>query len=82
MTTPPLTSSAQLRLATIRAEISGRLWSINQGMTSPVFNGLMDQMALLQFNCEQRVMVEGPADRRLGDLDRRSPAKEVPRSLG
>ncbi len=76
MTTPARSSSAQLRLAAIRAEISGRLWSINRGMSSAVFNELMDQMALLQFNCEQRVIVEGPAERRVGDLDRRSPAKE------
>lgn len=76
MTTPALSSSAQLRLATIRADISGRLWSINAGMTSSVFNGLMDQMALLQYNCEQRVIVEGSAERRSGHLDRRSPAKE------
>lgn len=76
MTTPARTASAQLRLATIRADISGRLWSINAGMESKVFNALMDQMALLQYNCEQRVVVEGSSDRRSGDLDRRSPAKE------
>lgn len=71
---PPATR-AQFRFAEIREDISTRLWPINQGMSSSVFNALMDQMALLQFNCEQRgleTMVEG--DRRLGDPDRRFPA--------
>jgi hypothetical protein len=64
---------AQLRLASIRDDISSRLWHINAGMASDVFNGLMDQMALLQFNCEQRVADEHRTiDRRLGEPDRRA----------
>ncbi|MDB4913754.1 MAG: hypothetical protein JWM95_1398, partial [Gemmatimonadetes bacterium] len=68
---------------------SSRLWSVNTGMSSPVFNALMDQMALLQFNSEQRVAAEYVAiERRIGTSDRRgldamiqprrSPAEGVP----
>jgi hypothetical protein len=64
---------AQVRVAAIREDISTRLWGINAGMSSLMFNDLMDRMALMQFTCEQRYseqVCEG--DRRLGLLDRRS----------
>ena len=66
---------AQARLATIREDISSRLRSVNQGMSSVEFNALMDQMALLQLKFEQRAaeeMVE--IDRRIGEADRRADA--------
>lgn len=64
---------AQLRVAAIRVEISSRLWSVNQGMNRFKFNELMDQMALLQFNCERRTIEETrDGERRLGQPDRRT----------
>ena len=64
---------AKLRVAEIRVDISTRLWPVNAGMSSAMFNDLMDRMALLQFNCEQRYTEElREGDRRLGALDRRS----------
>lgn len=49
----PAAVRAQLRFAEIRENISSRLWSINQGMSSRAFNRLMDQMAHLQHKFEQ-----------------------------
>ena len=69
---------AQVRLREIRADISARLWSINQGMSSPAFNGLIDQMALVQFNGEQNLVAElNDVDRRLGESDRRAPSSSL-----
>ncbi|CAN5908007.1 hypothetical protein BH11GEM2_BH11GEM2_35010 [soil metagenome] len=71
--TPADILRAQVRLAEIREDISSRLWNVNQGMSSASFNEVMDQMAVLQFSCERRI-VEGALDgeRRLGQLDRRT----------
>ncbi|CAN5905966.1 hypothetical protein BH11GEM1_BH11GEM1_05970 [soil metagenome] len=64
---------AQLRVAAIREDISTRLWPVNAGMSSLMFNDLMDRMALLQFNCERRYSEQlREGDRRLGLIDRRS----------
>lgn len=64
---------AQLRVAAIREDISTRLWSVNAGMSSPMFNELMDRMALMQFNFEQRYSEQlRESDRQLGLLDRPS----------
>ena len=63
---------AQARLATIREEISTRLWSVNAGMSSSDFNELIDQMALLQFSFEYRDRKPPRVDRRLGVGERRS----------
>ena len=52
------TIRARDRVAAIREDISTRLWRVNQGMSSASFNELMDEMALLQFRCERRI-VEG-----------------------
>ena len=63
---------AQLRIAAIREDISGRLRPVNSGMSAGAFNDLMDRMALLQYNFERRVMTEGlDGERRQGELDRR-----------
>jgi hypothetical protein len=63
---------AQVRVAAIREEISARLWRVNAGMSSLMFNDLMDRMAVMQFTCEQRYS-EQPreGDRRVGSFDRR-----------
>lgn len=62
---------AQLRVAVIREDISTRLWRVNAGMSSLMFNELMDSMALLQFNGEQtRCQQLREGDRRLGTMDR------------
>jgi hypothetical protein len=73
------TTRAQLRLAAIREEISGRLWPVNAGMSSAAYNEMMDGMSLLQLNAESRC-AGGPAhlDTRLGPLDRRSVGVSVP----
>ena len=64
---------AETRIAAIREDISGRLWSVNQGMCRVSFNELMDNMALLQFNFERRIAEEGmDGDRRIGQADRRT----------
>ena len=64
---------AQQRIAAIREEISSRLWPVNSGMSAEMFNDLMDRMALLQYNFEQRVVEDGrEGDRRRGELDRRT----------
>ena len=69
--TPADLERAHIRLASIREDISTRLWPVNAGMTSPDFNELMDQMALLQFNGEERVADEHRAlDRHRGQSDR------------
>ena len=71
--TPAEIKRAQQRIAAIREEISTRLWPVNSGMSSDMFNDLMDRMALLQYNFEQRVFEDGrEGDRRLGELDRRT----------
>ena len=69
----PLTERAQLRLAEIRADISSRLWPVNAGMSSAVFNELVDQMARLQLNFELRAAASnaGELDTRAGPRDRR-----------
>ncbi|CAN5918872.1 hypothetical protein BH11GEM1_BH11GEM1_17100 [soil metagenome] len=77
MTTPTPTPDelkrAQLRIAAIRDEISSRLWPVNSGMSTEMFNDLMDRMALLQYNFEQRIVTEGrEGERRQGELDRRT----------
>jgi hypothetical protein len=59
---------AQVRVAAIREEISARLWRVNAGMSSLMFNDLMDRMAVMQFTCEQRYS-EHP--REVGSFDRR-----------
>ena len=41
------------RLATIRENISSRLWPVTAGMTSASFNELVDQMARIQLCGEQ-----------------------------
>ena len=41
------------RLATIREDISSRLWPVTAGMTSGSFNELVDQMARIQLQGEQ-----------------------------
>lgn len=70
--TPAHTSRAQLRLANIRSEISGRLWSINAGMSSAAYNELMDQMSMLQLNAELRDAASpGHVDTRVGPAHRR-----------
>ena len=70
--TAALTGRAQARFATIRAEISTRLWPVNAGMSSESFNELMDQMALLQLNFELRAAAgPGTIDTRAGSGDRR-----------
>lgn len=56
--TPPPTS-AQRRIAAIREDISSRIQSITKGMSSGRFNGLVDQMAQLQFKFEQRSAADG-----------------------
>ena len=64
---------AQLRIAAIRENISSRLAPVNADMSPEMFSDLMDRMALLQYNFEQRVVEEGRAgDRRRGELDRRT----------
>jgi hypothetical protein len=68
---------AQARLATIREEISTRLWPVNAGMSSRDFNELMDQMALLQFSFEYRAGKTPSVDRRLGVGERRSDDEAV-----
>ncbi len=71
--TPTDVKRAQVRLAEIREDISTRLWPVNSGMSSDMFNDLMDRMALLQYNFEQRVAQEGrEGERRQGELDRRT----------
>lgn len=71
--TPAEIKRAQLRVAAIREEISGRLWPVNSGMSTDMFNDLMDRMALLQYNFEQRIVEEGrEGERRRGELDRRT----------
>ena len=72
-TTSASTPQAQARLAEIRAEISGRLWPVNAGMSSADFNELMDQMAQLQWNFEWRAASSTSAqiDTRAGASDRR-----------
>ncbi len=71
--TPAEIKRAQQRIAAIREEISTRLWPVNSGMSSEMFNDLMDRMALLQYNFEQRVVEDGrEGDRRRGELDRRT----------
>ncbi len=71
--TPADVKSAQSRLASIREDISTRLWPVMQGMSSPAFNELIDHMALLQLTGEQRTLDENRAlDRRLGQADRRT----------
>ena len=65
---------AHSRLAAIREDISSRLWHVTEGMSRIAFGELMDQMALLQFNFEQRAKDEYLAiDRRMGQSDRRLP---------
>ena len=79
--TPAQTSRAQLRLADIRSEISGRLWSINAGMSSAAYNELMDQMSILQLNAELRdAGSPGHVDTRVGRADRRGFGVFVPLS--
>lgn len=71
--TPADIKRARLRIAAIREDISSRLSSVNAGMSTDMFNDLMDRMALLQYNFEQRVVEEGrEGDRRRGELDRRT----------
>ena len=72
-TTSASTPQAQARLAEIRAEISGRLWPVNAGMSSADFNELMDQMAQLQWNFERRAIqsMTGQVNTRAGHIDRR-----------
>ena len=71
--TPAEIKRAQQRIAAIREEISARLWPVNSGMSSEMFNELMDRMALLQYTFEQRVVEDGrEGDRRRGELDRRT----------
>ena len=73
VTIPGDARRAQNRLASIREDISTRLWPVMQGMSSPSFNELMDHMAQLQFQGEQRTVDEHRAlDRRLGMADRRT----------
>ena len=70
--TPAEIERAQLRVAAIREEISTRLWPVNSGMSTDMFNDLMDRMALLQYNFERRIVEEGrEGERRRGELDRR-----------
>lgn len=70
---------AKLRIAEIREDISTRLWSINRGMSSAVFNSLLDDMARLQFSFEERAAAGMlAADRRLGRTDRRSVVDPLP----
>ena len=47
-----------LRLGAMRAEISGRLWYVNQGMTSASFDVLIARMAVIQDKYEQRAVLE------------------------
>lgn len=71
--TPAEIKRAQLRIAAIREEISSRLWPVNAGMSSDMFNDLMDRMALLQYNFERRIVDDGlSGERRRGELDRRT----------
>ena len=76
----PLRSRA--RFAEIRAEISGRLWPVNSGMSSEAFNELMDQMARLQLNFELRdaAGMAGQVNTREGPSDRRRGAPSTPAS--
>ena len=70
---PDEITRAQLRIAAIRADISSRLGPVNSGMSPDMFNDLMDRMALLQYNFEQRAMEESrDGERRRGELDRRT----------
>lgn len=71
-TYPPGLDAA--RLATIREDISSRLWHVNRGMSSENFNGLMDSMALLQLNAERaNLNALMGLDRRSDTGDRREP---------
>ena len=71
--TPADDKRARCRLASIREDISTRLWPVMQGMSSPSFNELMDHMALLQFRGEQQTVDDHCAlERRLGQADRRT----------
>lgn len=47
-----------LRLAALRSEISGRLWSVTQGMTSSSFDVLIARMAVIQDKYEQRAVLD------------------------
>lgn len=55
----PYDLRCQLRLAAIRADISGRLWRVNAGMESAAYNQLVDQMAQAQFAGERRQAEQG-----------------------
>lgn len=58
--------NAQVRVAAIRDDTSTRLWPVNAGMSSLVFNDLMDRIPLLQFNCDRRYSEQlREGDRRL-----------------
>ena len=70
--TPAEILRSRARLAEIREDISSRLWSVNQGMSSVNFNELMDQMALLQFSCERRIAEgQNEGNKRVGPPERR-----------
>ena len=54
-----LANSRLVRLGAMRADISGRLCRVTQGMPGDVFDALINDMAVLQDKYEQRKLLDG-----------------------